>query len=406
MSAGAVSTGATSSGAVTSTGRDRVLLCLVVGAPRHYGVGQVWDDVLRGFAKRGWKVILAVLDAHHAADWQAAYPELTVVTSPLPASVPSVTAGRWRKLGSMLRRVGGQLSYLNWLTRLAKERGVHTLIIQSPPETLLAALVARRAKLRALWLVPNAVGNEVPFDLNRRIYRLVFRLGMVPVANSHFTDSTFGPGRHERHVVHLGVDTTYFAPNGDPRPVRDAFGIPMDAPVVGLFARLTPSKGQDRLIEALAQSGTPFHLLLCGGPVEGDYGDHLRRRIDELGLSGRVHLAGPQTDLRSFFAASDIIANVRVDPEPFGLTIIEAMASGKPVLVHGLGGPSEIVTDGREGWVLPNVELSTIAEGLRRALASRREWQMLGGAGARRAKLSFGKERFLRQIEELARRDR
>lgn len=390
-----------------ATGRraDRVLLCLVVGAPRHYGVGQVWDDVLRGFHVLGWDVILAVLDASHARDWQATYPELAVVPAPTSAALVPVASGRWRKLASMVRRVRGQRAHLGWLSRLAKERRVGALIVQTPPETLLAALAARRAKLRALWLVPNAIGNEVPFDLNRRIYRWVFRLGLVPVANSHFTDSTFGPGRHERHVVHLGVDTTYYTPGGDPRPVREAFGIPLDAPVIGLFARMTPSKGQDRLIEALARSETSFHLLLCGGPLEGAYVDHLRRRIDELGLQGRVHLTGPQTDLRPFFAASDIIANMRVDPEPFGLTIIEAMASGKPVLVHALGGPSEIVNDGQEGWILADVQVATIAEGLRRALASRREWCALGHAGAARATRSFGKERFVRQIEELACRD-
>lgn len=392
-----------SDGTAACPATARVLLCIVVGVPRHYGVGQVWDDVLRGFAARGWKVILAVLDSAHAEAWQAAYPDVAVVSAPTSASVVPVASGRWSKLASMARRVGRQVSHLGWLTRLARQRGVGTVIVQTPPETLLAALVARRAKLRALWLVPNAIGTEVPLDLNRRIYRAVFRLGMVPVSNSRFTDSTFGPGRHERHVVHLGVDTTYFAPGGDPRPVREAFGIPMDAPVIGLFARLTPSKGQDRLIEALALSGTPFHLLLCGGPVEGDYADHLQRRSRELGLTGRVHLAGPQTDLRPFFAASDIIANVRVDPEPFGLTIIEAMASGKPVLVHGLGGPLELVDDGVEGWVLADAEVSTIAEGLGRVLTSREHWPALGRAGAARATRCFSKDRFMQLVEDLAR---
>lgn len=387
--------------------RRPVLLCLVVGTARSYGVGKVWDEVLNGLTARGWKVVIAVLEAEHTAAWQSAYPDFVVASAPWSRELPRAAHGRWHRIATMALRVKRQLAHVGWLTKLAREVRASTVMIQSPPEVVLAALLSRRTGARALWLVPNVIGTEVPFGLNRLAYRLVLRLGKVAAAsNSHFTDASFGPGRHERHVVHLGVDTTYFAPGGDPRSVREAFGIPMDAPVLGLFARMTPSKGQDRLVEALAQSGTPFHVLLCGGPLEGDYGDDLRRRIDELGLAGRVHLAGPQTDLRPFFAASDIIASLYLHAEGFGLTVAEAMACGKPVLVHGLGGPAEIVTDGREGWVLADVEIASLAQGLRRAIASRGDWGTLGRAGHERARRAFGNDRFLREVDRLARRER
>lgn len=385
----------------------RVLLCIVTGAAQQYGVGQVWDGVLRGFAKHGWQVVVAVLEAEHAAGWQAAYPDLVVVPAPRSVRMVQATPRRWSKLVSIARRTRGQLSHVGWLIRLVREFGITTLIVQSPPETLLAGIVARRAGVRALWLVPNAIGTDVPFGLNRLAYRWVLSLGKVAaVSNSRYTDSTFGPGSFERHVVHLGVDEEFYRPGGDPAPVREALGIPLDAPVIGLFARMTPSKGQGRLIEALAESGTPFHLLLCGGPVEGAYADHLRSRIGQLGLAGKVFIAGPQTDLRPYYAASDIVANMYVNPEGFGLTITEAMACAKPVLVHGLGGPSEIVTDGTDGWVLADVEIPTIAESLRHAIALRDAWPTLGRAGAARVAGAFGKDRFVRQIEELARRVR
>lgn len=387
----------------TRDGAARVLLCIVSGDVEHYGVGRVWADVLRGFSARGWDVVVAALEARHAPAWQATYPEVTVVAAPREKALAPVAGGRWSKLLSMAGRVGGQAGHVGWLTRLAQDSRASTLIVQGPPESLLAGVVARRAGLRALWLVPNIIGSEVPFDLNRRLYRLVFRLGrVVPVSNSRFTDSTFGPGTFERHVVHLGVDTEHFRPGGDPLPVRRAFGISEDAAVVGLFARMTPSKGQERLIRALGASRGPFHLLFCGGPPDDAYVDTLRGIVRSEGLTDRVHFAGPQADLRPYYAACDVVANLYDGAEGFGLTVAEAMACGKPVLAHGLGGPAEIVEDGRTGWLLPGAGAETVAFGLDRVLTDRRAWAVIGAAGRARISARFTKAAFVAGVEALA----
>jgi len=377
------------------------LLCIVTGS-EGYGVRQVWSDVFAGLSAKGWKIVVAVLEPTCAESWQSAFPKVQVVPSPNGGAMVQVASGRWARLLSMARRGWNQLGQVNWLICLARESGAPTLMIQSPPESLLASIVARRTGLSALWLVPNVIGSDVPFSLNKRIYRLIFRLGkLVPVSNSRYTDSTFGPGSFERHVVHLGVDTDRFHPGGDSKPVREAFGIPSEAPVIGLFARMTPSKGQDRLIEAVGVSDTPFHVILCGGPIDSDYVNMLSDRIDELGLAGRVHIAGPQDDLRPYYAACDLIANVYVGAEAFGLTIIEAMACGKPVIAHGLGGPSEIVVDGVTGWLLPDVEIATIASVLQKALQVRHIWAEIGCAGTSRVMENFRNAIFAEHVATL-----
>jgi glycosyltransferase involved in cell wall biosynthesis len=379
-----------------------VLLCVVTGNER-YGVRQVWSDIFDGFQAHGWDIVVAVLEARNADAWRAAYPGVKIVPSPRRTEIVAVAPGRWSKLLSMARRLYAQFGHASWLIRLARQSRASALIIQSPPETPLAGVVARRVGLRALWLVPGVISFEVPFDLNRRAYRSVFRFGkVVPVSNSRHTDSTLGPGSFERHVVHLGVDTDRFQPSGDAAPVRAAFGIPKDASLIGLFASMSHAKGQDRLIQALAQSGTPFHLLLCGGPLEGSYVESLRRHIETLGLGGRVHLAGPQTDLRPYYAACDVMASIYAGAEGFGLTIIEAMACGKPVFAHGLGGPSEIILDGETGWLLPDAEVATIAAALRRIWPLREHWQSMGKAGLARVAAGFTKQNFIARIAVLA----
>lgn len=380
---------------------SRVVLCLVLG-PEGYGVRQVWSEVLEGLRLRGWNIVIAVIDGGEAQNWQQDYPYARVEYLQGNKAPRRVSTGRWRKLASMTRRVGAQIKHLRWLIRLARESKASALILQSPPETLLASAVAVSVGLRVLWLVPNAIGKDVPLDLNRHIYRLLFRFGkVIPVSNSYFTDSTFGPGTFERHVVHLGVDPDRYHPNVDPTPVRKVFSIPRDAPVIGIFARMTPSKGQDRLLDALSIRDTPFHVILCGGPIESEYVLMLKDKIKALGLTDRVHLAGLQDDLRPFYASCDIVANLRVDAEPFGLTITEAMACGKPVLAHALGGPSEIVVDGITGWLLPDVEINTIATGLQKLLQNRRDWDAVGLKGRVRVLEKFRSDKFAARIAEL-----
>lgn len=387
----------------STTAAAPVLLCIVIGG-EGYGVRRTWSNVFSGFVSRGWNVIVAVLDPDQADTWRTAHPGVNVVPSPRKGQMTQISPGRWIKLVSMVKRAWKQINHIGWLTRLAGESGAAVVMIHSPPESLLTGIIAWRLGLRALWLVPNTVGDDVPFDLNRRIYRSIFHLGkVVPVSNSRYTDSTFGPGRFERHTVHLGIDTDTFRPGGDPAPVRQMFGIPADAPVIGVFARMTPSKGQDRLVEALARCGTPFHLLLCGGPLDIPYAEDIRCSVAACGLQDRVHLAGLQADLLPYYAACDIIANMRVDPEPFGLTVVEAMACGKPVLAHRLGGPSETVLDGITGWLLPDVEIATIASALDRIAALRCDWPSMGAAGTARVLESFQKKNFIARIEEIAR---
>ena len=64
------------------------------------------------------------------------------------------------------------------------------------------------------------------------------------------------------------------------------------------------------------------------------------------GLTGQVHLLGSRDDVPALMNAADAIVHASVQPEPFGLVVVEAMALGKPVVASNLGGPSETVTPG------------------------------------------------------------
>ena len=110
--------------------------------------------------------------------------------------------------------------------------------------------------------------------------------------------------------------------------------------------------------EALAPlRGLPWIFWIAGGaqrPAEVKYEASLRAAADRLGVADRVRFLGERTDVRQLLAAADIHCQPNLRPEPFGITFVEALAAGLPVVTSAIGGALEIVDDSCGSLVPPN----------------------------------------------------
>ncbi len=275
-----------------------------------------------------------------------------------------------------------------------REVGAASVYFRVPPLLPLAGRAAAEVGVRAVWHLPNAIGDRYPFGLNQRIYRSTLdRLGVTAVANSEHTARSLREVVSEPPVVYPGIDTGRFDPARITPADRAALGIPADAIVAVVVGRLDPTKGQDRVAAALGRGpASGVHLVLAG---EGSVAD--RARIENAariaGAGDRVHLVGRVDEPERWYAAADIVVNARIDPEPFGRTLVEGMAVGRPVLAHAAGGPTDIVVDGATGWLVPEPTVTAWRSGLGRALADRARWAELGAAGRARARERYDLER-------------
>jgi glycosyltransferase involved in cell wall biosynthesis len=162
--------------------------------------------------------------------------------------------------------------------------------------------------------------------------------------------------------------------------------------VFGIFGRLEPFKGQLLFLRAFSKVLERFpdaKLLICGGPMDSPFAGMLRDEISKRSLSQSVVLAGPSENfdspIASIYAACDVIVNSRLDPEPFGLSVIEGMLMGKPLLVHASGGPRETVMDGANGWHINAPTEEAFKEGIVRSLDARKRWKQIGDNARQRA---------------------
>lgn len=158
------------------------------------------------------------------------------------------------------------------------------------------------------------------------------------------------------HTIHNAVDADYFDPDrklASRAPLRGQFGIPENAIIVGIVARMIPWKGQYELIGALARLRETFpdlHLVMLGADV-AEFRADCEKRARDGGVADRVHFGGYQQDVRPFLHEFDLFAHPSYE-EPFGLAIAEAMAMRKPVIACSTGGVPEIITHGRDGWLV------------------------------------------------------
>ncbi len=171
--------------------------------------------------------------------------------------------------------------------------------------------------------------------------------------------------------------------------LRRRLGLPTGRPLVGIVGRLQRWKGIHVFLDAIAaarRSVPTLQGVVVGGPHETEpgYPDELRAQAERLGLADAVTFAGFQSNSVEWMQAMDVVVHAS-DHEPFGIVIVEAMALGKPVVAGAGGGPAEIITDGKDGLLVPFGDSAGIAAAVERLLTDHAEARAIGEAARLRA---------------------
>jgi glycosyltransferase involved in cell wall biosynthesis len=177
-------------------------------------------------------------------------------------------------------------------------------------------------------------------------------------------DST-GISINKVEVIYNGIDVQeyYQVPQDECNMIRTEYNISDDAFVIGFIGRLHPVKNLDVLLDAfsLIQPRTKNALLVLAG--RGEMLDQLRELTRSLGIGNNIVFLGHQTEITKILKTFDILV-LPSRIEGFGLVLLEAMASGVPVIATNVGGIPEVVEDGITGLLVspgdPNVLASAI----------------------------------------------
>ena len=292
---------------------------------------------------------------------------------------------------------------------LARERVelVHTHNTSPHLYGALAAMIARLAPGGAAPRVVhtkhgrNAPGSRRSVLLNRFASALSARV--VAVSEDARDVSLRIERADASRVVTIvnGVDTDEYRPTGDRGAAGSLLGIPRGGFHVGCVARISPEKDQLTLVEAFARfrAGRPgAHLTIVG---DGPARQAVEERARALGLEHAVRFAGPPPAHAPGLGAVDVFA-LSSRTEGIALTLIEAAASGLPIVATRVGGNAEVVVDGVTGLLVPPADPIAFAAALD-AIASRPGWLRaeMGLAGRARVEARFGVDQMARAYQRL-----
>lgn len=187
-------------------------------------------------------------------------------------------------------------------------------------------------------------------------------------------------------------------PDG-PKLDRGLFGTPDDAPLALALGRLHPNKGLDILIRA-AETIPGLFVWIAG---EGPERETLQRLVDELGLKDRVKFLGWRNDRASLFKTADFCVYPSRE-EPFGNVVVEAWASGTPLLTTASTGPRWLVRDGEDALMTPVDDVEALAAAMKRLMASPELRVSLSDAGRRRVNEEFSEPAIVARYIEVFQR--
>ncbi len=306
------------------------------------------------------------------------------------------------RLAGYLRGAGASIDILGearfsrpWTVWRAR-RQLSSLLAAQPPAVMMChspwGLAAWGPGARARG-IPLVLWAHAPFTGRHWLERLA-RLTASPdfvVCNSEYTRSALPRAfpRTGAEVVYPPVESP---PSFEParRPAkREGHGADPNTVVVALVARLEPGKGHAALLDALAslRDLPGWTAWIVGGAqrrAEDVYRSDLERRTNAARIADRVHFLGQRDDVASLLWASDIYCQPNTGPESFGISLVEALYAGLPVITTALGGAREIVTP-ECGLLVPPGDPRALRDALHRMITDADLRRRLGANAAARA---------------------
>lgn len=346
---------------------------LVAGAARG-GLRAYVTNLARGLAAAGVETVLWT-DA--PGDWHELQPAGTIVRplpEPWPATGGLAGPGRW-------------LRSLHRLRELARRE---------------APAVVHAHGLRAGVLASAACGGLVPVAATLHTYPegwlarhlaawVARRSDALVVVSDALARWARAQGLHPRRADRGGPQVLppplerRLAPPLTAQAARRALGLPQVGPVIGTVARLSPEKGIDVLVRAVALLRHRRQPLACAIIGDGPQRGALLRLAERLGVAGCVRWAGERAAAARFLRALDVYVQPSRQ-EALGLATLEAMAAARPVVVSRTGGLADLVRDGLDGRHVPPGDPEALARVLAELLLDRNQRERLARAAVARAR--------------------
>ncbi|CAB5137939.1 Glycosyltransferase [Olavius algarvensis associated proteobacterium Delta 3] len=294
------------------------------------------------------------------------------------------------------QRMPGALSGLFRFLRVLSKSSIRLIYANGSRAALYGGIAANLLRTPMVWHCRIV-------DRDPRLDPVLQHLSTRIIVNSHATARRFPTSLHHKvRMIYNGIDIERFSRADIERPDR----ISAAWKNLLVVARASRWKRHDLALAAfgvLAQEFPELHLVCVGGkdPHDIEWWQTLQERTRRSAASDRIHWVGPEPDVRPWYASAFLLALPSTN-EPFGRVVVEAMASGVPVIASRGGGVPEIITHNVDGLLFREGDLSGLIDGMRVLITDSDTRNRLVLAGKNRS-CDFGLEQHTRLVSAVFR---
>ena len=261
------------------------------------------------------------------------------------------------------------------------------------------------AMLAGVPLVATVHGKNYFWEkLRRRVtYRLVSRQGTIVAVSKdlkQFICDRVGVQEQRVEVIYNGVAPAQIITDEEVQTCKAELGISGCYPVLGVVGSLYPVKGHRFLLEAMPEilRRWPTAQLLVIGRGELDV--VLKEQVEQLAIGANVHFLGMRQDVPRLLSLMDVFVLPSLS-EGLSIALLEAMASGKPVVATRVGGNPELIDHGRTGFLVQSEDAKDLAANLLTLLSDPGMMQQFGRQATERVRQHFAMEQMVDRYRDL-----
>ncbi|MDO9551612.1 glycosyltransferase family 4 protein [Rhodonellum sp.] len=316
-------------------------------------------------------------------------------------------------LGILRRKHFHPMGILNRFKRLfisyrflkkIQKQGEISLIYSNTLAVLVGAIFARRKGIPHIWHIHEIIKS--PKIMIKFLARSIDASTLYPVVVSDAVAKHWEGylKKAKPQVIYNGLDYGPFL-----EPEIDAkyyLQVPINKTVITMVGRINPGKGQLFFLEMakeLVQKHKNVHFLLVGDPYPGYEGIHdaIKSFIEENGLAASVQDLGFRLDIPEILKATDIFVLPSILPDSFPTVVLEAMATGLPIVATKSGGAEEMIDEGETGFLIEIGDRSAGVEMLDRLITNPELARQMGRKGQIKVQEEYSFEKFNQNIQQL-----
>ena len=301
--------------------------------------------------------------------------------------------------------IGGffDLKALWRLMRLIRKHRIDLLQTHDPQTRRLGAVAAFLTGVTHVASLHGWIQNTRKQKLSATLDRWLLRRSKRVIVMSRLMKDDIvasGVASEKIAIVHNAVVLTDYPSSYRSDKVRKEYGIAADETVIAVIGRFSAEKGHGVFLDSarrIVEARPDVRFLLVG---DGPLRDVIEKRIELLDLKKRFVLTGHRTDMQDVYSAIDILA-IPSFTEGLPNVLLEAFAFGKPVVSTNVGGVSEVLVDGVNGYLVEPGDFATLADRLTKLVLNRAAARVMGQQGRSTIEQRFSFEGRTAQLTRL-----